>query len=93
MGNVKNGADRGNQRLFENINVFKKNQKHESNIVEITHLCIMHGVYTSTLEHNESKFTNEFTRFCNELSEFVNYLVINNKLLWTSIFISKFTTI
>ncbi len=26
--------------------VFFKNQKHELNIVEITHLCIMHGVHT-----------------------------------------------
>jgi len=26
---------------------FKKNQKYESNIVEMTHLCIMHRVYTS----------------------------------------------
>ncbi len=25
---------------------FLKNQKHEPNIVEITHLCIMHGVHT-----------------------------------------------
>jgi hypothetical protein len=29
--------------------VFLKNQKHQPNIVEITHLCIMHGVHTSTL--------------------------------------------
>jgi len=27
--------------------VFKKNQKHQPNIVEITHLCIMHGAHTS----------------------------------------------
>ncbi len=27
--------------------VFFKNQKHQPNIVEITHLCIMHGVHTS----------------------------------------------
>ncbi len=27
--------------------VFLKNQKHQLNIVEITHLCIMHGVHTS----------------------------------------------
>jgi len=26
---------------------FLKNQKHQPNIVEITHLCIMHGVHTS----------------------------------------------
>jgi len=28
--------------------VFLKNQKHQPNIVEITHLCIMHEVHTST---------------------------------------------
>jgi hypothetical protein len=33
--------------LFEKIKVFLKNQKHEPNIVEITHLCIMHGAHTS----------------------------------------------
>jgi len=27
--------------------VFLKNQKHQPNIVQITHLCIMHGVHTS----------------------------------------------
>jgi len=27
--------------------VFFKNQKHQANILEITHLCIMHGVHTS----------------------------------------------
>jgi hypothetical protein len=27
--------------------VFFKNQKHQPNIVEISHLCIMHGVHTS----------------------------------------------
>jgi len=27
--------------------VFLKNQKHQPNIVEITHLCIMHRVHTS----------------------------------------------
>ncbi len=27
--------------------VFSLNQKHQPNIVEITHLCIMHGVHTS----------------------------------------------
>jgi len=27
--------------------VFFKNQKHQPNIVEITHLCIMHGIHTS----------------------------------------------
>ncbi len=29
--------------------VFLKNQKHQPNIVEITHLCIMHRVHTSYL--------------------------------------------
>jgi hypothetical protein len=29
--------------------VFLKNQKHQPNIVEITHMCIMHGVRTSNI--------------------------------------------
>jgi hypothetical protein len=29
--------------------VLLKNQKHQPNIVEITHLCIMHRVHTSML--------------------------------------------
>ncbi len=39
----------GDQRLFEKIKVFLTNQKHEPNIVEITHLCIMHGAHTSII--------------------------------------------
>jgi len=38
---------KGDQQLFEKIKVFLKNQKHEPNIVKITHLCIMHGAHTS----------------------------------------------
>jgi hypothetical protein len=41
------GGGGGDQRLFEKIKVFFKNQTHEPNIVEITHLCIMHGVHNS----------------------------------------------
>ncbi len=37
----------GDQRLFEKKSFFLKNQKHQPNIVEITPLCIMHGVHTS----------------------------------------------
>ncbi len=37
---------KGDQWLFEKKS-FLKNQKHESNIVEITHLCIMHRVHTT----------------------------------------------
>ncbi len=33
--------------MFEKIKVFLKNQKHEPNIVEVTHMCIMHRVHTS----------------------------------------------
>jgi hypothetical protein len=40
---------RGDQWLFEKIKVFLKNQKHEPNIVEITHLCIMHRAHTSII--------------------------------------------
>ncbi len=39
----------GDQWLFEKIKVFKKNQKHEPNIVEVTHLCIMHRVHSSCM--------------------------------------------
>ncbi len=39
------GPTRGD--FYEKIKVFFKNQKHEPNIVEITHLCIMHGAHTS----------------------------------------------
>jgi hypothetical protein len=39
----------GDQQLFEKIKVFFKNQKHEPNIVEITHMCIMHRVHMSSL--------------------------------------------
>jgi hypothetical protein len=39
----------GDQRLFEKIKVFLKNQKHEPNIVEVTHLCIMHRVHISLI--------------------------------------------
>jgi hypothetical protein len=49
VGNVKDRGGGGDQRLFEKIKVFLKNQKHEPNIVEITHLCIMHGAHTSLL--------------------------------------------
>jgi hypothetical protein len=42
----------GDQWLFEKIKVFLTNQKHEPNIVEITHLCIMHGAHTSESKHN-----------------------------------------
>ncbi len=46
-GNCEGPGRWGDQRLFEKIKVFLKNQKHEPNIVEITHLCIMHGAHTS----------------------------------------------
>jgi UDP-N-acetylglucosamine enolpyruvyl transferase len=48
----RTGATGGDQQLFEKIKVFFKNQKHEPNIVEITHMCIMHGVHISNIEHN-----------------------------------------
>jgi hypothetical protein len=45
VGNVKELGRRGeDQWLFEKIKVFFKNQKHEPKIVEITHMCIMHGL-------------------------------------------------
>jgi hypothetical protein len=35
--------------FLRKLKVFKKKLKHEPNIVEITHLCIRHGVHTSSL--------------------------------------------
>ncbi len=46
----------GDQRLFEKIKVFLKNQKHEPNIVEVTHMCIMYRVHTSNNNHNNNKY-------------------------------------
>ncbi len=48
MGNAKDWGGGGG--VFENIKVFLKNQKHEANIVEITHLCIMHRAHTSNIK-------------------------------------------
>jgi hypothetical protein len=44
----------GDQRLFEKIKVFLKNQKHEPNIVEVTHLCIMHKVHTRSEKNDQN---------------------------------------
>jgi hypothetical protein len=41
------GPGRGGTNDCFKRKVFLKNQKHQPNIVEITHLCIMHGVHTS----------------------------------------------
>jgi hypothetical protein len=46
-GKCEGPGQGGDQRLFEKIKVFLKNQTHEPNIVEITHLCIMHEVHNS----------------------------------------------
>jgi hypothetical protein len=43
----RTGARGGDQSCLKR-KVFFKNQKHQPNIVEITHLCIMHGVHTSS---------------------------------------------
>ncbi len=39
-------ATRGGPKVVWKNKSFFKNQKHEPNIVEITHLCIMHGAHT-----------------------------------------------
>jgi hypothetical protein len=39
----RTGAVRGGTNGCLKRKVFLKNQKHQPNIVEITHLCIMHG--------------------------------------------------
>jgi hypothetical protein len=43
--------------------VFLKNQKHQLNIVEITHLCIMHEVHTSKIEFGSGTGTGTWTWF------------------------------
>jgi hypothetical protein len=40
----KTGAARGTNGCLKR-KVFLKNQKHQPNIVEITHFCVMHGVH------------------------------------------------
>jgi len=59
MRRTGQGGRRGKEPDFEGLGrrggtngclkrkVFLKNQKHQPNIVEITHLCIMHRVHTS----------------------------------------------
>jgi hypothetical protein len=42
----KTGATRGGPTVVWKEIFSLKNQKYEPNIVEITHLCIMHGVHT-----------------------------------------------
>ncbi len=49
----------GDQWLFEKIKVFLTNQKHEPNIVEVTHMCIMHRAHTSNVV--KSKCVNQMT--------------------------------
>jgi len=50
-GKCKGPRGGGAKKLFcLKRKVFFKNQKHEPNIVEITHLCIMHGVHTSVIK-------------------------------------------
>jgi len=46
--NIKS-PERGGTNNCLKKKVFLKNQKHQPNIVEITHLCIMHGVQTSSI--------------------------------------------
>jgi hypothetical protein len=71
----------GDQRLFEKIKVFFKNQKHEPNIVEITHLCIMHRVHTSIVKWLKTD-TNKLehkkkTRGISLTKDFHMYVIMN----------------
>jgi hypothetical protein len=52
-------AGGGDQRSFEKIKVFFKNQKHEPNIVEVTHMCIVHKVHTSSNKFQIFRFWKE----------------------------------
>jgi hypothetical protein len=64
---IEQGGSRGgDQWLFEKIKVFFKNQKHEPNIVEITHLCIMHGAHTNNI-------VNDTTFACNRNRKILIY--------------------
>jgi hypothetical protein len=46
-GKCEGPAQQGGTNSCLKRKVFFKNQKHQPNIVEITHLCIMRGVHTS----------------------------------------------
>jgi len=48
--NIKNRREGGGTNGCLKKKVFLKNQKHQPNIVEITHLCIMHRVHTSSMK-------------------------------------------
>jgi len=48
-GKCEGPGQRGGTNNCLKRKVFFKNQKHQPNIVEITHLCIMHGVHTNIL--------------------------------------------
>ncbi len=48
-GKCKGPRQQGGTNSYLKIKVFFLNQKHELNIVEITHLCIMHRVHTNSL--------------------------------------------
>ncbi len=70
MGNAKDRGGGGG--VFENIKVFLKNQKHEANIVEITHLCIMHGAHTLWYAHTRGgSYKPKVTQF--DVSDFVYF--------------------
>jgi hypothetical protein len=49
VGNAKDWGEGGGTNGCLKIIFFLKNQKHQPNIVEITHLCIMLGVHTSNI--------------------------------------------
>jgi hypothetical protein len=59
--------------LFEKKS-FLKNQKHQPNIVEITHLCIMHGVHTSTYIIGKNTISPKTTTTTTQLSKQFHYM-------------------
>jgi hypothetical protein len=67
---VKNAKDRGEGGTKDCLKrkVFLKNQKHQLNIVEITHLCIMHGVHTSMTKIKGVDFLTLFGHHSYELT-------------------------
>jgi hypothetical protein len=70
--------------------VFLKNQKHQPNIVEITHMCIMHGVHTSNIKlqwqsHEDVNYMN-FSSIQTSLC----HIIILQLILWLNNVVALF---
>ncbi len=67
--------------MFEKIKVFLKNQKHEPNIVEVTHLCIMHRVYTSSYEYKRVFITFESVGIFNFTMYWISFSLLTYSIV------------